>query len=245
MRSVVGSKLLKNVRDGSPFDSPGAGGYRFLQMPIFFLRIIWCNLFSFLYKAEFFYSDKEGGVFFVSRNVTVLEGEVGAARYCAEGTICNDRRSLQIQLGVWGLCEPPSRSREAPWWGPRGEAPGSSEDTSFYSTKMGLKLMHFCPGIVVEIIRIGRQKYINISQRINFIFYTNEVLEILNMVGRCKYSWGSGGAVSLLAGPGQHPGWGPGDEAPISSEDTSFHSTKTAPKIDAFLPGYCSKNYKN
>ena len=62
-------------------------------------------------------------------------------------------------------------SGQRPGGGPGGEAPGSSEDTSFYSTKMCLKLMHFCRGIVVEIIRIGRQK---ISQKITFIFYTNE-----------------------------------------------------------------------
>ena len=85
------------------------------------------------------------------RNVSVLECVLDATRYCAEGTRCNDLRSLQILLGV--------------------EAPGSSEDTSFYSTKMGLQLMHFCPGIVVEIIRIGRQK---ISQKVTFIFYTNQ-----------------------------------------------------------------------
>ena len=41
--------------------------------------------------------------FFVWRNVSVPEGEIVAARYCAEGTIGNDRRSLQIQLGSWAL----------------------------------------------------------------------------------------------------------------------------------------------
>ena len=30
----------------------------------------------------------------------------------------------------------------------------------FTVPKMGLKLMHFCPSIVAEIIRIGRQKYL-------------------------------------------------------------------------------------
>ena len=51
--------------------------------------------------------------------------------------------------------------------------------------------------------------------------------------------------MSPRAGPGQCPGGGPGGEAPGSSEDTSFYSTKNGPKIDAFLPGYCSRNYKN
>ena len=66
-------------------------------------------------------------------------------------------------------------------------------------------------------------------------------------VGRCTYGWGSGGggAVSHPAGPGQRPGGGPRSEAPGSSEDTSFYSTKNGPKIDAFLPWYCSRNYKN
>ena len=76
-------------------------------MLIFFLlQILWCNYF-FLSCTEqnFFYSDKKDGVFFLWRNVSVLEGELVAARYCAEGTICNDRRSLQIQLGVWGRSE--------------------------------------------------------------------------------------------------------------------------------------------
>ena len=41
----------------------------------------------------------------------------------------------------------------------------------FTVPKMGLKLMNFCPGVEVEIIRIGRQK---ISLKITFIFYTNE-----------------------------------------------------------------------
>ena len=67
-------------------------------------------------------------------------------------------------------------------------------------------------------------------------------------VGRCKYSWGSGGRCESPpppAGPRQRPGGGPGGEAPGSSEDTSFYSTKNGPKIDAFLPAYCSRNYKN
>ena len=64
-------------------------------------------------------------------------------------------------------------------------------------------------------------------------------------VGRCKYSLGSGGALSPPTGPGQRLGGGPGGEGPGSSEYTSFYSTKNEPKIDAFLPGYCSRNYKN
>ena len=67
------------------------------------------------------------------------------------------------------------------------------------------------------------------------------MLQYAMTVGRCKYSWGSGCAVSLPAGPGQCPGGGPGGKAPGSSQDTSFYSTKNGPKIDAFLPG----NYKN
>ena len=51
--------------------------------------------------------------------------------------------------------------------------------------------------------------------------------------------------MSFPAGPGQRPGGGQGVEAPGSSEATSFYSTKNRPKIDAFLPGYCSRNYKN
>ena len=71
---------------------------------------------------------RRGWDIFVWRNVSVLDDVLGAARYCADGTICNDRRSLQIQLGVWGLCEL-----------------GSSEDTSFYSTKNGPKIDTFLP----------------------------------------------------------------------------------------------------
>ena len=87
------------------------------------------------------------------RNVSVLEGVLGAA-------------SHKPQYGMTvGRCKYS--------WGPGGETPGSSEDTSFYSTKNGPKIDAFLPGycIVVEIIRIGRQK---ISQKITFIFYTNE-----------------------------------------------------------------------
>ena len=39
------------------------------------------------------------------------------------------------------------------------------------------------------------------------------------------------------AGPGQCPCGGPGSEAPGSSEDTSFYSTKNGPKIDVFSAG--------
>ena len=51
--------------------------------------------------------------------------------------------------------------------------------------------------------------------------------------------------MSPPSSPGQRPGGGPGDEAPGSSEDTSFHSTQNGAKIDAFLQGFCSRNYKN
>ena len=51
--------------------------------------------------------------------------------------------------------------------------------------------------------------------------------------------------MSPSGGPGQRPGGGPGGETPGSSEDPSFYSTKNGPKIDAFLLGYCSGNYKN
>ena len=47
------------------------------------------------------------------------------------------------------------------------------------------------------------------------------------------------------AGPGQRSSGGPWGEAPGSSEDTSFYSTKNGPKIDALWPGYCSRNYMN
>ena len=66
---------------------------------------------------------------------------------------------------------PPAGPGQRLGGGPGNEAPGSSEDTSFYRTKNEPKIDAFCPGIVVEIIRIGRQK---ISQKITFIFYTNE-----------------------------------------------------------------------
>ena len=72
------------------------------MLNFFLSKFFGAIIFSFLYRTNFFFSDKEDGVFFAWRNVSVLEGELGAARYCAEGTICNDRRSLQIQLGFWG-----------------------------------------------------------------------------------------------------------------------------------------------
>ena len=60
-------------------------------------------------------------------------------------------------------------------------------------------------------------------------------------VGRCKYIWGSGGTVSPPASPGQHLGVGPG--AKHLEALKILHCT--VPKIDALLPGYCSRNYKN
>ena len=47
-------------------------------------------------------------------------------RYRAEGTICNDRRSLSMPTGVWGLCEPQAGPGQSPGAGPGGEAPESS-----------------------------------------------------------------------------------------------------------------------
>ena len=41
------------------------------------------------------------------------------------------------------------------------------------------------------------------------------------------YTWGSGGSVSPLAGPGQSAG---GGEVPGSSEKFAFYSTKKRPK---------------
>ena len=67
----------------------------------FFSKLFGAIIFPFLYRAELFFTQRGWGIF-VWRNVAVLEGELGAARYCAEGKICNDHRSLQIQLGVWG-----------------------------------------------------------------------------------------------------------------------------------------------
>ena len=56
--------------------------------------------------------------------------------------------------------------------GAQGAKPPEALKILYFAVpKMGLKVMHFCPGIVVEIIRIGRQK---VSQKITFIFYTNE-----------------------------------------------------------------------
>ena len=55
-----------------------------MDAKIFFSKFFGAIIFSFLYRAEFFYSDKEDGVFFVWRNVSVLEDELGAARYLAQ-----------------------------------------------------------------------------------------------------------------------------------------------------------------
>ena len=54
-------------------------------MLIFFSKFFGGIISSFFYRGEFFYSDKEDGVFFVWRNVSVVE-VLGAARYCAKGT---------------------------------------------------------------------------------------------------------------------------------------------------------------
>ena len=96
---------MVGLRDG-PFDSQGEGGYSFYsfsQMIIFFSPNCLVQLF-FLSSTEqnCFLLRQRGWGIFVWRNVSVLEGELGAARCCAKGKICNDRRSLQIQLGVWG-----------------------------------------------------------------------------------------------------------------------------------------------
>ena len=55
--------------------------------------------------------------------------------------------------------------------GPGAEPPEALKILHFTVPKTSIKLMHFCRGIEVEIKRIGRQK---ISQKITFIFYTNE-----------------------------------------------------------------------
>ena len=51
------------------------------------------------FRKNFFTQTMRMGYFFVEKCFSP-RGLLGAARYCAEGTICNDRRSLQIQLGV-------------------------------------------------------------------------------------------------------------------------------------------------
>ena len=38
-----------------------------------------------------------------------------------------------IQLGASGCYKSPSRSRAEPWWGPGGEASGSSKESASYS----------------------------------------------------------------------------------------------------------------
>ena len=48
-------------------------------------------------------------------------------------------------------------------------------------------------------------------------------------VGIASSSWGSRGAVSPPAGPGQSPGGGPGGKAPGSSSIPAVHSTKKVP----------------
>ena len=79
------------------------------------------------------------------RKVSVLNGILGAARYCATGTIWNDRSSLQIQLGVWGRFEPPVGPGQHPGrGGAQGpEPPEALKILHFTVPKMGLKLMHF------------------------------------------------------------------------------------------------------
>ena len=99
-------------------------------------------IFSFLYRAEFFTQTKRMGYFFVWRNVSVLEGELGAARYCAKGTICNDRGGQGSAVSL------PAGPGQRPDAGPGGGASGSSEDTSFYSTKSGSKIDAFFAGIL-------------------------------------------------------------------------------------------------
>ena len=79
------------------------------------------------------------------KNASVLD----AARYCAKGTICSDRKSLQIQLGDWGTggaVSPPAGSGQRSGGDPGVETPGSSEDTPYYSTKNGPKIDAFLPG---------------------------------------------------------------------------------------------------
>ena len=52
---------------------------------------------------------------------------------CSEGTICNDRRSLLCTAGGLGGAVSPLADPGKSAGG--GEAPGSSEETAFYSTK--------------------------------------------------------------------------------------------------------------
>ena len=84
--------------------------------------------------------------------------------------ICNDHRSLQNTAG--GLRGTVQQVQGSALVGvQRAKPPEALKILHFTVPKMALKLMHFCRGIVVEVIRIGRQK---ISQKITFISYTNE-----------------------------------------------------------------------
>ena len=62
----------------------------------------------------------------------------------------------------WGCFEPPVGPGQHPGGGgAQGPKPPEAlKILHFTVPKMGLKLMHFCPSIVAEIIRIGRQKYL-------------------------------------------------------------------------------------
>ena len=78
---------------------------------------------------------------------------------------------FQIMIKPPTHVSPPASPEKRPGRASGGKAPKDLKILHFTVPQMGLKLMHFCPGIVVDIIRIGRQ---NISQKITFIFYTNE-----------------------------------------------------------------------
>ena len=56
-------------------------------------------------------------------------------------------------------------------------------------------------------------------------------------VGRCKYSWGGGGAVSPPAGPEQRPGGGPGGEPPEALKILHFTVPKMGLKLMHFARG--------
>ena len=69
---------------------------------------------------------------------------------------------------------PPARPGQRPGKGAQGAKPLEALKIIHFTVPKlggGAKLMLFCAGIVVEIIRIGRQK---ISQKVTFIFYTNK-----------------------------------------------------------------------
>ena len=94
----------------------GGAGYIFLLMQnFFFLKFFGAIFFFFLLQGRIFFTQTKRMGYFVWRNVSVLEGVLGAARY-----ICNDRRSLQIQLGVWGA---PGAPQQRLGGDPGGEAP--------------------------------------------------------------------------------------------------------------------------